>query len=228
MILEELCVSNFCLFRGRQVIDLRPGGRGGLMRPIVLFGGMNGGGKTTLFDAIQLALYGTRARCSKRAGRSYDDFLRASINSSVPPGIGAGVSLTFRLAVNGEPHSYEVRRDWRVHDGRIKEDLYVAQDGVVDTALTRQWSQLVEELVPIEISQLFFFDGEKIRSLLRTQRAAKPLGRRSARCWVWTSSSASSPTLLSSKRDSPNTRENRGRRTKSGTWNRPGIPPATT
>src|SRR5262245_18483604 len=106
MILDQLRLNNFCLFRGRQSFDLSHAGRNGSTRPIVLFGGMNGGGKTTLFDAIQLALYGPRARCSKRAGRSYDDFLRASINTSVSQATGAGVALSFRLAVNGEQHSF--------------------------------------------------------------------------------------------------------------------------
>ncbi len=55
--------------------------------------GVNGAGKTTLLDAIQLALYGTRARCSKRAGLAYDEFLRKSIHHGVSEGEGAGVSL---------------------------------------------------------------------------------------------------------------------------------------
>ena len=137
---------------------------------------MNGGGKTTLFDAIQLALYGQRARCSKRIGRSYDDFLRASINTSVAPGVGAGVGLSFSLAANGEPRGYEVRRDWRIQDGKVKEELSVLRDGFPDSALTRQWSQVVEELVPIEISQLFFFDGEKIRALAEDATSSETLG----------------------------------------------------
>ena len=71
MILEQLTLDHFCLFRGRQVFDLTPGRSGGKALPIVLFGGINGGGKTTLLDAIQLALYGPRAKCSKRANLSY-------------------------------------------------------------------------------------------------------------------------------------------------------------
>ena len=68
MILEHVTLRNFCLYRGEQTFDLAPvpAPRGAGTRPIVLFGGTNGAGKTTLLDAIQLALYGTRARCSKR------------------------------------------------------------------------------------------------------------------------------------------------------------------
>jgi DNA sulfur modification protein DndD len=66
MILEQLTLLNFCLFAGTQTFDLTPVRRNGKHLPIILFGGINGGGKTTLLDAIQLALYGPRARCSKR------------------------------------------------------------------------------------------------------------------------------------------------------------------
>src|SRR5436190_20950462 len=99
MILEQLTLRNFCLFRGEQVFDLTPGRRNGRHLPIVLFGGINGGGKTTLLDAIQLALYGARARCSKRTNLSYEDFLRQSVHHGVAESAGAGVSLSFRYAV---------------------------------------------------------------------------------------------------------------------------------
>jgi DNA sulfur modification protein DndD len=86
------------------------------------------------------------------------------------------VALSFRVAVNGEQNTYEVRRDWRVQDGRVKEGLYVLLNGFPDNAMARQWSQLVEELVPIEISQLFFFDGEKIRALAEDATSSETLG----------------------------------------------------
>ncbi len=165
MILETLTLHNFCLYRGRQVFDLTPARRGGKALPIVLFGGINGGGKTTLFDAIQLALYGPRARCSKRAALSYEDFLRASVHHGVPDEEGAGVALAFRYATDGQDHRYEVRRAWQVADGRFRETTSVYQDGLYSTSLSGNWPQLVEELIPLEISQLFFFDGEKIRAL---------------------------------------------------------------
>src|SRR5438105_2810998 len=110
MILQQLTLRDFCLFRGEQTFDLAPATVQGRHRPIVLFGGINGGGKTTLLDAIQLALYGQRARCSKRTNLSYEEFLRESVHHGIEPGERAGVTLSFRYAVEGTEHLYDVRR----------------------------------------------------------------------------------------------------------------------
>ena len=48
MIFEKLTLHNFGLFRGKQVLDLHPLPSNGHTTPIILFGGMNGGGKTTI------------------------------------------------------------------------------------------------------------------------------------------------------------------------------------
>ena len=125
MILEQVMLRDFCLFSGEQSFDLTPvpalrgGGRGG----IILFGGVNGAGKTTFLDAIQLALYGSRARCSKRTGLTYDDFLRKSIHHGVSDAQGASVSLSFRYASGGDEHVYDVRRSWSVRKGKVREEL---------------------------------------------------------------------------------------------------------
>jgi DNA sulfur modification protein DndD len=176
MILEQLSLRNFCLYRGEQSFHLAPVQRQGKHRPIVLFGGINGGGKTTLFDAIQLALYGSRARCSKRLNLSYEDFLRQSVHHGVSPAEGAGITLTFRHAVEGQEHRYEVRRAWKVEDDKFRDSLSVFQDGLFSSALSGNWTQLVEELIPLEISQLFFFDGEKIRALAEDASSGEALG----------------------------------------------------
>jgi len=176
MILEQLTLRNFCLFHGEQVFDLAPARRNGRHLPITLFGGINGGGKTTLLDAIQLALYGGRARCSKRSNLAYDDFLRQSIHHGTAGCESASVSLSFRYASDGDEHLYDVCRIWRVTDGRLREDLRVLQDGLPDQWLSENWSQLVEELFPLDISQLFFFDAEKIRVLAEDDSSSKALG----------------------------------------------------
>ncbi|PSN09147.1 ABC transporter [filamentous cyanobacterium CCP5] len=49
MIFRELVLQNFGPYRGRQVINLAPVDAA---QPIILFGGMNGGGKTTLLSLM--------------------------------------------------------------------------------------------------------------------------------------------------------------------------------
>jgi len=174
MILEQLRLRNFCLFAGEQTFDLTPRRRGERHLPIVLFGGINGGGKTTLLDAIQLALYGQRARCSKRSSLPYDDFLRDCIHPGADEQL-ASVTLTFRYSSEGEENVYAVNRSWYVADGKIREELKVDKNGFPDAWLSENWPQLVEELLPLEVSQLFFFDAEKIRALAEDETSSKAL-----------------------------------------------------
>ena len=55
MVIDELRLRNFGVFRGQHMVNLSPPSK---RQPIVLFGGLNGAGKTTLLEALQLALYG--------------------------------------------------------------------------------------------------------------------------------------------------------------------------
>src|ERR1700685_2971141 len=98
MILEELTLHNFCLYRGKQTLCLSPSNRS---TPVVLVGGLNGAGKTTILDAVQLVLYGPRAQVSKRDGMTYEAYLRECINNSVPPKDGASLALTFLYVSEG-------------------------------------------------------------------------------------------------------------------------------
>ncbi len=176
MILQQLILRDFGLFKGRQVLDLAPTKAAGRGRPIVLFGGVNGAGKTTILDAIQLVLYGVRARCSKRANLAYEEFLVRSIHQGIEPATGAEILLLFHTVAEEQDAYFEVRRSWHVREGRVREILSVFKDGVYDAWYSDNWAQQVEELVPLEIAQLFFFDAEKIRTLTEDETSSQALG----------------------------------------------------
>ena len=176
MILEELTLFNFCLYGGEQVINLSPIRRQGKLRPVVLFGGINGGGKTTILDAVQLALYGQRAKCSKRNNQPYEQFLRECIHRNVDPSDGASVGLSFRYASDGEEHLYEVSRRWHGAGATVREKLEVYRDGERDNWLSDNWNTVVEEIIPIGVSRLFFFDAEQIRFLAEDSSSNEALG----------------------------------------------------
>ena len=176
MILNKLKLNNFCLYRGKQTLNLAPFGRNGRSKPITLFGGINGGGKTTLLDAVELALYGAKARCSKRADGNYERFLHECIHRGTDPSDGASVGLTFQYASEGEEHVYELQRSWSLRRRRLREDVVLYKDGERNRASAEYWNELVQELIPIGLSQLFFFDAEKIRFLAEDETGDATLG----------------------------------------------------
>ncbi|MFJ2805065.1 DNA sulfur modification protein DndD [Kitasatospora sp. NPDC087271] len=168
MLLRNITLHDFGAYRGKQSLDLAtsPG------RPIVLIGGMNGAGKTTLLDALQLVLYGPRARCSGRGNRSYDTYLRECINRQADPAIGAEIELEFSIIVDGEERIYKVFRKWSVSGKSLNEYVNVLVNGKWDKGISEGWADEVEDLLPLEIGSLFFFDGEKIESLADPERAS--------------------------------------------------------
>ncbi|GIH25821.1 hypothetical protein Aph01nite_41310 [Acrocarpospora phusangensis] len=167
MLLHDITLENFGAYKGKQVLSLntKPG------KPIILIGGLNGCGKTTLLDAIQLALYGSRARCSSRGNRSYEAFLRDSVNRQATPK-QAGVKLWFSTVVEGAQRHYRIERYWTVSGKIVRESLSVFINGEHDKAISETWTDYVEDLLPLEVASLFFFDGEKIESLADPERAA--------------------------------------------------------
>lgn len=177
MIINELKLTNFCIYRGEHEFNLAPTVVRGKSRPVVLFGGMNGGGKTTILDAVQLVLYGKRAKCSKRGEKSYDDFLRSCINHQVDPQIGASIRLTFLYASEGTENVYEVQRLWATGSGgAIRERVLILKDGDPDYWMAENWNQLVDDLIPFGVAQLCFFDAEKIRFLAEDESSNVALG----------------------------------------------------
>lgn len=80
MIFQTLILQNFGPYGGRRRLNLRPDTVGNVNRPIILIGGLNGGGKTTLMDALRLVLYDQHAQCSTRGTLAYADFLNQCRN----------------------------------------------------------------------------------------------------------------------------------------------------
>lgn len=172
MIFNSLTLENFGAYAGSQQMTLSPLPG----KPVVLVGGMNGGGKTTLLDAVQLVLYGSRARTSTRGRESYHDFLRSCINRNATLEGGAKLTLKFSRFSGGRMVACEVHRAWRETSRGIAETLMVTEDGDYDAALTEHWDEFIEGYLPSRIAHLFFFDGEQIKELAERENAAGILG----------------------------------------------------
>jgi DNA sulfur modification protein DndD len=173
VIFDEIILHNFGVYGGRHTLQLTPLPG----KPVVLIGGLNGGGKTTLLDAIHLSLYGKRARCSNRGTIPYEEYLRRSIHRGPEQGDGAAIEVQFRQRTEGAEQVYRIHRSWSAASNGATEKVEVIRNGTLDRVLTDSWAELVEELIPVGISQLFFFDGEKIEGFADFENSTELLSR---------------------------------------------------
>ncbi|EGR3110183.1 DNA sulfur modification protein DndD [Vibrio parahaemolyticus] len=174
MLITKLTLNNFRVFRGVHEIDLRPaparlsksGPIEGTERPIILFGGLNGAGKTSILTAVRLALFGRQSFSQVLSNGEYIEALSELIHKGVGHGgvqDNASIELEFKYSQNGEENTYKVIRGWK--RGK-KDSLCLEKDGIQIPELNYEQCQgFLNELIPTGIADLFFFDGEKIADL---------------------------------------------------------------
>ncbi len=167
MILNRLSLVNFGVYRGHQIFDLRPAHE----RPLIIIGGKNGAGKTTLLEAIRLCLYGPLALDHRTRPKQavYEQYLRQRIHrapQNITPIEMASVQLEFAYTLAGDERVYVIKREWHEKRTKIEEKLQIFENERLLTDLDAdQWQDFLRDLIPPNLSQLFFFDGEKIQAL---------------------------------------------------------------
>jgi DNA sulfur modification protein DndD len=168
MLIRRLVLQDFGLFRGRNEILLAPRSAA---RSVVLIGGNNGAGKTTLLEAVRLALYGPAALGPRVSARQYEHHLRSRLHRGIGDVVAtsASVELEFDYAERGEKSTYLVRRAWTAAaaDTDVFDiSLTVTRNGQPLSEVDESHAdEFLRDLIPPGVSQLFFFDGEKIQEL---------------------------------------------------------------
>lgn len=163
MILETLTLKNFGLYGGENRFDLSPAADNG--RPVILVRGRNGGGKTTFLEAVRLALYGKRALGARVARSDYEAYLLRRIHTLAEVRT-ASVTLSFLRHEEGRTVRYEVQRAWAARGTSVIDSIELTcDDAPLDGIPPEDWDHYLEDMIPSGISQLFFFDGEKVQDI---------------------------------------------------------------
>jgi len=159
MIIKSLKLHNFGVYAGDNEFSFEG------TKPIVLIGGMNGRGKTTFLEAILLALYGSNSFAYIESEyKVYTQYLRSYVNRDAFDNL-CWIELQFDIQVGEGVEHYRIVREWEGFSKRLNEALYVYKDGEYSEFLTNNWPMFVENILPSALSNLFFFDGEKIAEL---------------------------------------------------------------
>jgi len=178
MILTRLTVNDFGVFRNEHTVDLSP--KDG--RSIILFGGKNGAGKSTVLEALRLCLYGAGALGVAVSKDDYLSFLGSRIHTNphalIQPTF-ASIQVEFSYSQADGLGTYKVTRSWERRNGnKVSEFLSVERNGkTLEEIEAENWQDFIRELIPPGVSQLFFFDGEKIQQL-----AEDTTDQQSSRC----------------------------------------------
>lgn len=168
MLLRQVRLSNVGLYRGNQTLDFSRD----RSRPVTLIGGRNGAGKTTLLNAIPLVLYGNRAKGLVGAS-AYPEYLHGLIHRERP---NASVALEFDRREGGRTARYLIEREWaRSANGKSTDTLYVSVNEKPRPDLEANWAEFVEGIMPLSVSGLAMFDGEKIEALADVANSADVL-----------------------------------------------------
>ena len=163
MLLEHLSICNYGVYAKKNDFELATTPE----KPIVLIGGFNGAGKTTILESMMIALYGRAYLGAKRTKKEYLDFIHDRIHrSDKKRADSASIEVAFRFYHDGSENKYALSRSWDVHGASVTESFSVQKNGEsMDDIDESQWQAFIEGLLPLGIAKLFFFDGEKIVSV---------------------------------------------------------------
>lgn len=142
-------------------------------RPIILIGGMNGGGKTTLFEAICGALYGLKIKDKAH----FNELLNNGAIGKVSPEIF--LELTFEGMVLGQTQKYVLRRIYKLNPSdKPVESVMLNMNGnqfIYGSAMPlaqraqseQQVNKIIKANLPQELSKYFLFDAMQSSELLK-------------------------------------------------------------
>lgn len=160
MRIDSISLNNFGSYEGETIFDTNSASG----RNIILIGGKNGTGKTTLFTAMRVCLYGYMSM----GYRSYNAFYIRAItklinnNAKMVKPTEAYVAMKISLNNGREMDHYELVRSWYLSDTLNESFLVTRNDVALSSQEIADFEKFMLSMIPPELFNLYFFDGEKI------------------------------------------------------------------
>lgn len=175
MIIQSLTMNHFRQYYGEQTIDFAQS-NGQQVVTVIL--GENGRGKTGIYRAVMLALFGDYKL--DQDSREADIYL-ANINAvEEMRKKGTGINCSVHLSFIHKNELHEIKRTYfamKQEDGKQKEQLLRAS--LINKTTGESWSNekdiqaVIREIIDERVKHYFFFDGERIERLTRVSPLQK-------------------------------------------------------
>lgn len=160
MRIDKITLYNFGSYEGETVFETQSVGD----RNIVLIGGKNGAGKTTLFTAMRLCMYGFLSMGYKNYNAYYTRAISKLVNNTAKRVRPTNAYVELRIVLNNGQglDYYDLKRCWEIADS-VSERFLVEKNGVsMEPDEIADFEKYILRLIPPELFNLYFFDGEKI------------------------------------------------------------------
>ena len=160
MKINNIILHNFGSYEGTTEFDTRPCNG----RNIVLIGGKNGAGKTTLFTAMRLCLYGYKSMGYKNPNSFYNRAVVKLVNNTAKITKPATAFVTMCVELNNGQgmDSFLLTRKWELNESLIETFSVLKNGADLSADEIADFEKYVVSLIPPELFNLYFFDGEKI------------------------------------------------------------------
>lgn len=161
MKINSVMIKNFRSYKGITNFDFRFKDD----KNIILIGGENGSGKSSIFEAIKLCLYGPLTYKYQGMVTNYIVRVKAMINEDAysDKDIDSFIELDIDITDKAVEVNYKIRRQWSFDGPKLIEEFIVVQDDkVLDEMESIDFYEYFKSEIPPSIFDLSFFDGEKL------------------------------------------------------------------
>lgn len=177
MLLKKLTLENYKTFYGFQEIDffIPKEAREEEKKNIILVGGLNGAGKTTILKAITYVLFGKRGLKESEYKRLFSNIINNTFFDE--GGRNCSVVLVFETD-KGEEWTLKVR--WYFDNykrvSHEERELFVKKPGSKFAKHARidnieAFNRFIDKIIPYHAAPFFIFDGEEIKEIILRQNS---------------------------------------------------------
>jgi DNA sulfur modification protein DndD len=177
MLIKKLIFDSYKTYYGHQEIDLYipKDNREQEGKNIILLGGLNGAGKTTILKAIIYVLFGKRGLSEAEYKRLFSNVINNTFFSE--GGRECSVSLILETDAGEE---WDLRVKWffdqykrMTHEER---ELRVKKSAISKTKFARidnieAFNKFIDRIIPYHAAPFFIFDGEEIKDIILRQNS---------------------------------------------------------
>lgn len=166
MKIKELRLQNIGPYVGQHRIDFSTSNE----KNIILIGGQNGAGKTSILKAIKIGLYGCFAYGYKTENMSYMKEVEGILSyySDVNE---YSIRITVEFVEKLEKNEYIILRKWKKQNNTIIESVNVVKDCVaLNEADSLEFISKLRAVASPELINSFIFDGETIGNIIDSNK----------------------------------------------------------